>query len=139
MIIVRGFPTSQGTFGIWYDYCGCVLCFTAELPWLGNHPDTSCIPPGTFECSPHNSPDHPHTWELGNVPGRSDILLHNGNVPLKDSRGCILVGDSIGIVGGRLGVLNSVRTLDMLRARLAERFTLEISAPAAGVDAAVSG
>lgn len=120
-------PTSgNGTFGKLTDEAGNVLCMTAELPWLNNEPRHSCIPVGTYTVIPHNSPDHPNTWEIENVPGRSAILLHNGNRPLRDSMGCILVGDSDGIIDGYPAVLNSVVTLEKLRHILPPRFILTI-------------
>lgn len=101
------------------------LCLTLELPWDGNLPGRSDIPAGTYQVVPHDSPAHPHTWEVAGVPGRSGILIHNGNTEA-DSRGCILVGSSYGKLDGRTAVLNSVQTLDMLRETLPARFLLTI-------------
>src|ERR1700743_2206922 len=85
----------NGTIGELTDEYGNRLCYTCELPWLNNAPQQSCIPTGTYLVVPHNSIAHPNVWELENVPGRSGILIHNGNTE-NDSKGCIIVGDSVG-------------------------------------------
>jgi hypothetical protein len=103
------------------------LCYTCELPWLDNETDKSCIPTGTYTCAPHNSPDHPNTWELLDVPGRDAVLIHNGNAAEEDSKGCILVGDRFGVIDGFPAVLNSVATLNILRGKFPPNFTLTIS------------
>lgn len=118
--------TPLGTFGQLMDGRGNPLCLTCELPWNDNHPQTSCIPAGTYKVIRHNSPDHPDTWEVMNVPGRSAILIHNGNTKL-DSRGCILVGDKFGTVNDYPAVLNSVATMQRLRAILPSDFVLTIN------------
>ncbi len=99
------------------------LCFTEELPDLGNKEDLSCIPYGSYHCSPHNSADHPHTWQLNDVEGRTNVLIHNGNT-MKDTKGCILVGQS----RGSFGVLQSVLAMNTLRKILPNEFMLEIIA-----------
>ena len=115
----------DGTFGKITDTTGTVVCYTCELSWNNNLPKISCIPLGVYNTEPHNSADHPNTWEVLNVPGRSNILIHNGNTE-KDSEGCILVGDSIGEVNGLPAVLNSVATLEKLRTIFPSHFLLEI-------------
>lgn len=116
----------KGTFGILTDVAGKKLCLTCELPWLDNQVGKSCIPVGTYQVVWHNSPDHPDTWELMNVPDRTGILIHNGNDE-NDSEGCILVGDTLGSVNGLPAVLNSGATLTKLRQALPSQFTLTIS------------
>jgi hypothetical protein len=65
---------------------------TLELPWKDDAPNVSCIPLGTYTVkmmySPHFKRDMPHV--LG-VPGRTDILFHNGNHDY-DSLGCVILG-----------------------------------------------
>lgn len=118
----------SGTFGqLFLD--NTFLCVTAELPWKNNDPDISCIPTGTYTCIPHNSPSHPNTWEVTNVPGRSAILLHEGNFPSPDSKGCILVGDQFGTIDGKQAVLRSRLTLIALRGELPSTFILTIAGP----------
>jgi hypothetical protein len=107
------------------DPGGAHVCFTCELPWRDNAPETSCIPAGIYPCVPHNSPAHPGTWELQNVPNRSEILIHNGNTE-RDSLGCIVVGNEFGTIDGLPAVLNSQSTLGVLRKTLPQAFQLEI-------------
>ena len=123
----RQASSKTGTLGEMRNPDGTHLCYTCELPWLNNAPDTSCIPTGTYTCIPHNSPAHPNTWELQNVPGRNEVLIHNGNAAEQDSKGCILVGSTFGEIAGFPAVLNSVTTLNMLRGSLPRNFVLVIS------------
>src|SRR5580698_6443589 len=99
------------------------LCVTLELPWNNNVPGESCIPAGTYHCVPHNSLDHPNTWEVTGVPGRSEILIHNGNY-LKDTEGCILV--ALQFAGNAPAILTSDLALNFLRNTLPQEFDLTI-------------
>lgn len=89
-------------------------CWVLELPWLGNQRNISCIPEGEYSTVHHTRPSgRGEALLVENVPGRSGILFHAGNVP-SDTRGCPLVGDTWS--GG--SVLNSVATLARLLAVL---------------------
>lgn len=123
--IQRDSESIEGTFGTFYDPTGKILCYTCELPWQNNAPSTSRIPSGIYSCIPHNSPKHPHTWEIANVPNRTEILIHNGNT-IADSNGCILIGTSEGWLGTQMAVLNSMSALNMLRDTLPDTFSLSI-------------
>lgn len=125
-ILKRNPSTTNGTFGILTNSDGKELCFTLELPWLNNEPNKSCIPVGTYTVIPHSSIVHPSTWEITNVPGRNEILIHNANVA-SQLLGCIAVGDHIGKLDGMPAVLHSVATLDNLRKELPDTFTLIIT------------
>jgi hypothetical protein len=122
----------DGTLGELLDPDGDHLCYTCECPWLDNASGISCIPSGTYACVPHNSPAHPDTWQLQDVPGRDEILIHNGNTKM-DSKGCILVGEPQGILDGLPAVLNSKATLAMLQQTLPGNFTLIITDPVPAV------
>src|SRR4051812_16047144 len=67
--------------------------YTLELP-KNNGEAGFCITQGLYNCIPHNSPKHPDTWELLNVPARTSILIHVGNYA-QDTLGCILPGLTI--------------------------------------------
>lgn len=124
--LTRQTSMPEGTFGQISDQNGEIICYTCELAWHDNEPQKSCIPIGTYNVIPHNSPSHPGTWEIVDVPERSAILIHNGNTE-NDSLGCILVGDSFGTIGGYPAVLNSNATLQKLRSIFpATGFTLTI-------------
>ena len=101
------------------------LCVTCEDPWKNNQRQVSCIPAGTYECTPYSSDRFPDVWELIDVPSRSKILIHAGNTT-DDTRGCILVGSRFGAVAGKPAVMNSRATMDMLRAALPDYFKLTI-------------
>ena len=69
------------------------FALTLERPWRDNRKGESCIPSGRYLCTRVNSPKFGLTWEVRNVPDRSHILFHAGNV-WQDSHGCILVGEA---------------------------------------------
>ncbi len=83
------------------------------------------IPTGTYPCIPHNSPKHPHTWEITDVPNRSEILIHNANLA-SQLLGCVAPGDTYGTLNGEQAVLNSVLTMDKLRNTLPDYFNINI-------------
>ena len=73
-------------------------CYTIERPWRGNIVNISAIPPGEYLLAA----DHYHgggydTFALRDVPGRSLIKFHRGNVAT-DLRGCIALGEQIGVL-----------------------------------------
>lgn len=107
------------------------ICVTLEEPWQDNAPMVSCIPAGTYKCVKYSSTAHPDVWELQNVPNRTKILIHNGNT-LRDTMGCILVGNQTGLIAGAQAVLNSKKTLNKLRKILPDNFTLTIFNPMKG-------
>lgn len=101
VIINRWLSRRDGMFGAmavydrsrgWVPYCT-----TLEDPWLGNSPEVSCIPSGLYICRRWRGVKYPNTFEVTNVPGRSAILFHGGNTHM-DTKGCILLGSSYGIV-----------------------------------------
>ena len=55
----------------------------------------SSIPAQQYTCRRYSSDTYPDTWEVCNVPGRSYILFHSGNV-ITHTAGCILVGSHHG-------------------------------------------
>lgn len=125
MIYLDRFKTDyQGTFGHLYNESE-LLCFTCELPWKDNAPEVSCIPTGAYDVQNYSSPLHPNVWQVMNVPGRVAILVHQGNTIL-DVRGCICVGDMMGIVKGLPAVLHSQQTFSMLKHNLPDRWQLTI-------------
>ena len=124
----RSQQDDYGTFGSLLDDNGDSLCVTVELPWRDNEPQKSCIPAGVYNVIPHNSPAHPDTWEISGVPGRSEILIHSANFP-DELLGCVGAGQAISMIEGKLGVTNSVQTLDKLREVLPNSFMLAVVNP----------
>jgi hypothetical protein len=120
--LTRISQSSEGTFGLFTDPTGLQLCVTCEPPPDTDHP---CIPAGTYQVIPHNSPAHPNTWEISNVPGRTAILIHNGNTDA-DTLGCVVVGKSFGWIGTQQAIMESDVTLGMLQQTLPQNFSLNI-------------
>lgn len=91
------------------------------------------IPAGTYTVKlmpAAANPKHGESWEIQNVPGRTDILFHAG-VDERDSEGCVLVGlgfseFSRAITSSRI----AMRRLKRFLARVTE-FQLVIADPVA--------
>lgn len=126
MIYLDRFKSNEkGTFGELSDDTGEIQhVYTIERPKTGDHP---CIPAGVYDVEQYTSPKHGDVWQVMNVPGRSNIEIHAGNFAIKDSLGCILVGDSLGTIDGVPAVLNSVKTLQYLKSILPDSFQITIS------------
>lgn len=103
--VVRLEKGAEGTFGV-LRLNERVLCVTLEPPDRDNQPDKSCIPVGEYLCNRVDSPSFGRTYEVTDVPGRSHILFHSGNV-VSDTRGCVLLGRNFGFLDGSRGVMQS--------------------------------
>ena len=106
LLLKRFISSPKGTFGV-LSCNGDTICFTAELPNLDNKKEVSCIPDGTYLCKRYSSEKYPNTFEITGIPGRDYVLFHPGNVPLIDSKGCILPGLQVEIDGNEWSVLTS--------------------------------
>ncbi len=100
-----------------------------ERPWLDNRRNESCIPAGTYEVTflPRSaSGKYKNVWHVHDVPGRSGVLIHKGNL-VEHSRGCLIIGKRRGWITRKPAVLNSGTALgefnDLMRG---ETFTLKI-------------
>jgi len=102
-------------------------CFTLELPDLGNAPNVSCIPAGTYKAFKRHSPKNGLVVELKNVPNRSFIQIHRGNYT-RQIEGCIVVGSSIAFLDNDQvpDVTNSGVTMDKLLALLPDEFEVKL-------------
>lgn len=100
------------------------LCYTLEEPWRENMPKISCIPAGTYKCSPHDGFKFQDVWKIEGVPNRSAILIHTGNT-LDDTEGCILVG----LKSIKGGIAQSRAAMSILREVLPTHFDLEVKSP----------
>lgn len=103
--LVRLETGKQGTFGALL-ICKKVFCFTLEPPDRLNKKRVSSIPPSQYICWRHQSPRFGETFQILEVPDRSEILFHSGNV-VTNTEGCILLGSTIGKLKGDRAVLNS--------------------------------
>lgn len=104
----------EGTFGVLRTDKR-PFALTVERQWLNNMRGVSCIPEGEYKvmrciASPEygykNSPRFGDTFNVIDVPGRSKILFHKGNID-DDSHGCIIVGEQFGTLHDETAVLSS--------------------------------
>jgi hypothetical protein len=126
LTLVRIAQSEQGTFGVLRD--GAIpFAVTLEEPWRDNQPSISCIPTGRYVCKRVQSPKFGNTFEVTNVPGRTHILLHKGNL-MSDTHGCILVAEEFAGTNAAPMIAFSKRGYDELMAKLAghDTFDLEI-------------
>lgn len=141
-VLTREPDDDQGTFGILRLPDGTEFC-TLELPWRGNATGASCIPPGTYQVAMRNSPKFGQIYEVQNVPGRTAILIHSGNVAGDESKGynshvegCILLGLSKGKVGGQKAVQQSRAAVAQFNEKMAGRpFTMSVIGAGANTSA----
>lgn len=70
-----------------------LFCVTLEPPYRENKVSESSIPAGQYICRRVTSPRFGETFEVEDVPYRSDILFHWGN-SIGDTHGCIILGTS---------------------------------------------
>lgn len=114
------------TYGVLINE-GIPFALTLERPWLENMPNVSCIPIGKYYAIRHVSPTFGETFWVTDVPGRSEILFHKGNIA-GHSEGCILIGESFNHVLGEPGITRSAEGfrefLSILEGR--DEFQLEI-------------
>lgn len=99
MLLLRVSTSEAGTFGV-LVHDDVPFALTLERPWTNNMTDLSCIPEGIYTCKRVHSPKFGETFEVMDVPNRTNVLLHKGNT-LDDTHGCILVGEQFTMQDGR--------------------------------------
>ena len=101
---------------------------TLERPWVFNERKISCIPSGTYLVKRHISPKFGQCFKIQDVKGRSDILIHSGNV-VNDTLGCVLVGLTSGTVddSDTAMVYSSRKAMAVLLALIDKEIVLQIS------------
>ena len=96
LLILRDAFTSESTLGVLFIN-GERFCDTLELPYRDNQRSVSCIPTGEYKVRmryPRESATREYLHLLiQEVKDRQFILFHRGN-SAKDTRGCVLVGQS---------------------------------------------
>lgn len=113
IILTRMTHKGEYTLGVLSHYIGDpiytnnLLCYTLES-------SDFYIAEGSYRCEPHQGTKHKDTWIVENVPGKSGIVFHVGNTA-SDTRGCILPGSTLGMLGGKRAVLGSRLALNKLR------------------------
>ncbi|WP_147819716.1 DUF5675 family protein [Salidesulfovibrio onnuriiensis] len=83
-----------------------LICLTLEPPDRENARNVSSVPAQQYRCSRVRSPKFGETFEVNDVPGRSSVLFHPGNV-VEDTRGCFLLGRHVGALRGRRALMAS--------------------------------
>lgn len=116
MKIKRIAMIEDGTFGIIFDE-KIPFALTLERKWENNQKSISCIPKGEYTCIRVISSKFGDTFEVMNVPNRSNILFHRGNLDM-DSHGCILIGEEFGKINEKVAILSSSRGFDEFQVRL---------------------
>ena len=106
--LLRVEESSQGTFGN-LIICSQVFCVTLEpFDWL-NEVNVSSIPAQQYQCIKIRSSRFGETFEIVDVPNRSHILFHAGNL-VKSTSGCVLLAQYFGKLRGNRAILNSGKT-----------------------------
>jgi len=95
----------HGTFGCWV-VDGQPMACTLEPYKRDNEKNISCIPTGCYLVERVNSPKYGDCFGVSNVQNRSHILIHWGNLD-KHTEGCILLGESFGLLDNDWAVLSS--------------------------------
>ena len=116
----------DGTFGVLCDD-DVPFAVTLEPNWRDNGKN-SCIPNGVYLCKrTRYIKNNYNTFEVLDVPKRSRILLHKGNVE-NHSLGCILIAEQYETLNGKIAVLRSAKGFDefMYRVKDCATFALVI-------------
>ncbi len=113
--LIRISHTDDATFGVLLDE-GIPFCLTLERPWLSNIKNISCIPEGFYRFIRVQSSKFGDTFKAENVPNRSHILFHKGNLS-DDTHGCILVGEQFEPFGGKNAILASGKAFTEFKKR----------------------
>lgn len=108
--LIRMAYTREGTFGVLLEEDN-PFCLTLERQWADNQPGESCIPVGEYTCRRRLSPKFGVTFEVMDVPGRTNILFHKGNLK-EDSHGCIILGEQYEPLNGQSGVVASGKAME---------------------------
>ncbi len=132
--LIRLPSNSQGTYGVFLIPSLDFKCYSIELPWKNNSNSISCIPKGEYKVVLRWSKKYKYHFHVTDVDGRQWILFHSGNYAgdtskgwKTHSKGCILLGKSIGVLNGQKAVLNSRITIKRLMTLLNKKtFKLKI-------------
>lgn len=124
-VLTRHSTSDQGTLGKLTAPEVDLALLMMELPDRGNKTGMSRIPAGTYKCVPYNSPKFGRVWYVLNVPSRSAVLLHKGNLAgdtskgfKTHSRGCLLPCWVFGRLGNQRAGLNSTRAYTELKLKI---------------------
>jgi hypothetical protein len=132
--LVRTVTSDQGTEGFLTELTTGFMCRTLELPWRDNKRSISCIPAGQYIVRIRQSPKYGRIYWVTNVPDRTWILIHSGNVAGDRAKGfrthvqgCILLGKKHGFLWNQRAVLTSRPTVkSFMRTMNYEPFRINI-------------
>lgn len=79
--------------------------YSLERTWQNNEQDVSCIPAGVYNPAIVESPKYGKVYGIP-VDGRTGILIHPFNW-IRQSLGCIGLGNAPGVVLGTNGIMGS--------------------------------
>lgn len=122
--LIRISEIKDGTFGVLLDD-KIPFALTVERPWLENKKGESCIPDGFYTCRRLDSVKFGNTFEVCDVPGRTEILFHKGNV-MDDSHGCIIIGEQFEFLNDKVAVLSSAKGFGEFLERTKNLVTFEL-------------
>ncbi len=91
--VIRYLETEKSTTGHLY-LNGKKIGYTLELPWKDNQNEISRIPEGVYSAFIRKASTSKWNYDiiqLRNVPNRTDVQIHRGNIP-KHTIGCIIPG-----------------------------------------------
>lgn len=117
--VIRLETSKYGTLGA-IRINGQVFGCSLEPPYMENRVNVSNIPTGQYWMRKYDSPKHGLVWQVKDVPGRSFIEFHPGNIA-EHTAGCFLVGESEAKLRGpadHTRLINSGRTFDRFMAAL---------------------
>ena len=112
--IVRLENTEQGSLGVLL-FPNEIFCFTLE-PDINDDLGRLYIPYGHFMCKRFHGDKWTNTFEIV-VANHSAVLFHSGNIEAH-TRGCVLLGATVGKLKGNRAVLNSGTTFRAFLKRL---------------------
>lgn len=105
--------------------CPGFQCYTLEPPWLSNRVSQSCVPEGVYDVRPDQEGRFTGHPELQAVPGRTEIVFHEGNV-VANTEGCILVGEDYTISRRQIALTSSAAAYRRLIDVCGTSFVLDI-------------
>lgn len=103
--LLRIEESEQGTRGV-LRIGKVAFCVTLEPRDEENAQSISSIPAQQYICQRVKTPKHGECFQVMNVPGRTSVLFHKGNIS-SHTEGCILLGEKFGNLNGEPAVLSS--------------------------------
>ena len=124
LLLKRISQNLEGTWGVLIDYPksrNIPFALTAELPWKDNKNNISCIPAGEYICKlKRRGSNKKLAYFIEDVPDRKNCLFHVANIPQKDLKGCIGIGEQFEYLGKKQAVLLSRKGIKEFMDRIGE-------------------